>query len=68
LESERRFGPDPDSWRLVLGIGPQDPLHGLSLPRSRLNLANILDEAHARSIPVFVVGPPPVWTTGSTRG
>jgi lysophospholipase L1-like esterase len=58
-ETERRFGSEPESGRLVLGIGPQDPLHGLSLPRSRLNLANILDEAHSRSIPVFVVGPPP---------
>jgi len=59
-ESIRRFGDDPAAARLVLGIGQQDLLQGLSLPRSRLNLANVLDEAHARSLPAFVVGPPPL--------
>jgi acyl-CoA thioesterase-1 len=60
-ESRRRFGdPDPDiACRLVLGLGPGDALRGLSLPRSRLNLANILDDAHSRGLPSFVVGPPP---------
>ena len=45
--------------RLVLGLGHGDATHGLSLPRSRLNLANVLDDAHSRGLPVFVVGPPP---------
>ncbi len=31
----------------------------MSLARSRLNLANILDVAEARRISTFVVGPPP---------
>lgn len=58
-ECTRRFGEDIGACRLVLGIGVQDLLQGMSLPRSRLNLANILDEAHARTLPAFVVGPPP---------
>jgi lysophospholipase L1-like esterase len=45
--------------RLVLGLGHGDATRGLSLPRSRLNLANVLDDAHSRGLPVFVVGPPP---------
>jgi hypothetical protein len=32
---------------------------GLSIARSRLNLANVLDEAAADGIATYVVGPPP---------
>jgi acyl-CoA thioesterase I len=46
--------------RLVLGLGHGDAVRGMSLPRSRLNLANVLDDAHSRGLPAFVVGPPPV--------
>lgn len=58
-ETALRYGDDPGSARLVLGLGTHDLAQGLTLPRTRLNLANILDEAHARSLPAFVVGPPP---------
>jgi lysophospholipase L1-like esterase len=53
-----RFAADADN-RLVVGMGTVDLDQDLSLARSRLNLANILDEAFSRSISTFVVGPPP---------
>jgi acyl-CoA thioesterase-1 len=34
-------------------------LRGVTLARSRLHLADVLDEAQTRGLPVFVVGPPP---------
>lgn len=59
-ETERRFaGSAPEDRRLVIGLGHEDIRQGLSLPRSRLNLANVLDECTTRAMPVFVVGPPP---------
>ncbi|KAE8762299.1 GDSL-type esterase/lipase family protein [Georgenia thermotolerans] len=57
-ECTRRFTPMADN-RLVLGMGATDLEDGLSLARSRLNLANILDAAAASRIGCFVVGPPP---------
>lgn len=45
--------------RLVLGVGQGDITAGMTTARSRLNLANILDDATARGIASFVVGPPP---------
>ncbi len=42
--------------RLVLSAGAGDLLAGLSMARSRLNLANILDEASTSGIAAFVVG------------
>jgi acyl-CoA thioesterase I len=59
-ETQRRFaGAAPEDCRLVIGLGHEDLRQGLSLPRSRLNLANVVDECAARGLPVFVVGPPP---------
>ena len=59
-ETERRFaGAAPEDRRLVVGLGHEDLRQGLSPPRSRLNLANLLDECSARGPGVFVVGPPP---------
>ena len=59
-EVDRRFtGAALDDCRLVVGLGRHDVYAGVSLPRSRLNLANILDECAARALPAFVVGPPP---------
>jgi lysophospholipase L1-like esterase len=59
-ETRRRFaGAAPEDCRLVVGLGHQDLGRGLSLPRSRLNLANVLDECSARGLAVLVVGPPP---------
>jgi len=57
-ETARRFTPDTDN-RLVIGLGTADLAAGSSLARSRLSLANVLDYARARSVPCFVVGPPP---------
>lgn len=45
--------------RLIIGLGHNDITTELSVARSRLNLANILDTATERRLPVLVVGPPP---------
>jgi len=45
--------------RLVLQVGSADVAAGTSLARSRLNLANVLDDAAAAGISCFVVGVPP---------
>lgn len=59
-ESGRRFALCvPASRRLVIGLGHADLRDGVTLPRSRLHLANVLDDCQARELPVFVVGPPP---------
>lgn len=42
--------------RLVLSVGTADVLSGMTMARSRLNLANIIDEATSAGIGVFVVG------------
>lgn len=57
-ECGRRFGHRTEN-RLVVALGSADLREGLSLARSRLNLANILDAARAERIECFVVGPPP---------
>lgn len=47
--------------RLVLGLGVTDALTGrMSAARSRLNVANVLDQAASHQMPCFVVGPPPL--------
>lgn len=45
--------------RLVIGFGTNDVAQGMTTARSRLNLANILDDASTTGIATFVVGPPP---------
>ncbi|WP_456846628.1 GDSL-type esterase/lipase family protein [Cellulomonas sp. P5_C6] len=65
-EVSRRFSPEADN-RLVVALGRADVAAGLSLARSRLNLANILDVAEQRRIPAFVVGPPPGETADSEK-
>lgn len=45
--------------RLVVSFGTNDLLQGMTTARSRLNLANILDDASSSAISTFVVGPPP---------
>lgn len=45
--------------RLVLSIGTNDVLTGISLARHRLNVANILDDASGTGVATFVVSPPP---------
>ncbi|KGM13515.1 GDSL-type esterase/lipase family protein [Cellulomonas bogoriensis] len=59
-EVGRRLGPAGDGTQyLVVGLGRADLSAGVSLARSRLNLANILDVAEQRRYACFVVGPPP---------
>jgi acyl-CoA thioesterase-1 len=50
--------------RLVLAPGVGDLREGVSLARSRLNVANVVDAAQSRGLPVLVVGPPPVLAGG----
>lgn len=57
-EADLRTSPEADN-RLVVALGRGDLTGGVSLARSRLNLANILDAAEQRRMPAFVVGPPP---------
>ncbi|WP_124344674.1 GDSL-type esterase/lipase family protein [Cellulomonas algicola] len=65
-EVGRRLSADADN-RLVVALGRADVDAGLSLARSRLNLANILDVAEQRRIPAFVVGPPPGSTADAEK-
>ncbi|GAB7190403.1 GDSL-type esterase/lipase family protein [Kineococcus sp. NUM-3379] len=58
-ETARRFA-GGDEHRLVVGLGHADLDSGTTLARSRLNLANVLDECEARGLPALVVGPAPV--------
>ncbi|WP_240916040.1 GDSL-type esterase/lipase family protein [Sanguibacter sp. HDW7] len=59
-EVEPRLTTDPDvDQRLVVALGRHDLTAGLSVARSRLNLANTLDVAEARHLRTLVVGPPP---------
>ncbi|MDF2847459.1 MAG: lysophospholipase [Oerskovia sp.] len=67
-ETSRRFDHDPEADnRLVLALGRHDLDAGLSVARSRLNLANVLDVAEHRRLPTFVVGPPPGRTEDNDR-
>lgn len=61
VETSLRFGPPPaqGGHHLVIGLGGADLAAGVSLARSRLNLANVLDVAESRRLSCFVVGPPP---------
>jgi acyl-CoA thioesterase I len=65
-EAARRFSADADN-RLIVALGRADLGAGLSIARSRLNLANVLDVAESRRVPTFVVGPPPGRTEDADR-
>lgn len=58
-EAWLRFDRAADN-RLVVAPGTADLDHGVSLARSRLNLANMLDDARADDVSCLVVGPPPL--------
>ncbi|HET7475723.1 MAG TPA: GDSL-type esterase/lipase family protein [Dermatophilaceae bacterium] len=45
--------------RLVVSVGANDVHTGMSLARSRLNLANVLDDATSTGVASFVVSPAP---------
>lgn len=49
----------PTDHRVVLSLGSADVDSGLSLARSRLNLATVLDGLERYKFPTFVVGPAP---------
>jgi lysophospholipase L1-like esterase len=57
-EVGRRLHDGADN-RLVLQVGANDVGQGISLARTRLNLANIIDEAAADGLQPFVIGPSP---------
>ena len=54
-ETARRFVPTAEN-RLVVAVGRHDLAQGLSLARTRLNLANIVDDATTGGLRPFVVG------------
>lgn len=57
-EVKRRFSLETEN-RLVLALGNADPAAGISISRSRLNIATILDESKRAGISCLVVGPTP---------
>lgn len=57
-ETSRRWDAGAEK-RLVVAVGYNDVGQGLSLARTRLNLANIVDGAISDGVRPFVVGPPP---------
>jgi lysophospholipase L1-like esterase len=57
-EVQRRFRPETQN-RIVLALGNADASEGISVSRSRLNVATIIDEARKNDFSVLVVGPSP---------
>jgi len=68
---QRRFSKEGQAdgsvdHRVVLAMGRADVTAGISLARSRLNLAKVLDGLERLRIPAFVVGPTPSRDAGTT--
>jgi acyl-CoA thioesterase I len=57
-EALTRFSPETENY-LVVALSAADIAAGLTISRSRLNLASLLDEALREGVQVFVVGPTP---------
>jgi hypothetical protein len=57
-EVQRRFSADTEN-KLVIALSNHDPAAGISISRSRLNIATIIDEAKRSGIESFLVGPTP---------
>ena len=57
-EAAMRFSPDSENY-LVLALGAHDIQAGITISRSRLNLASLMDDAMREGIKVFVMGPAP---------
>jgi acyl-CoA thioesterase I len=57
-EVKRRFSADTEN-RLVIALSNSDPAAGISISRSRLNIATIVDDAKRAGIESFLVGPTP---------
>jgi acyl-CoA thioesterase I len=58
LEAMPRFSPDTENY-LVVALGTYDIKAELTISRSRLNLASLLDEAAREGVKIFVIGPTP---------
>lgn len=67
LDAEARTDGSIDH-RVVLALGRADVEADISLARSRLNLAKVLDGLERLRLPAFVVGPPPSRDPGLTDG
>lgn len=61
-EAMIRYSPDTENF-LVLALGSQDIQAGITISRSRLNLASLLDDAIREGVKIFVVGPTPTGVT-----
>lgn len=57
-EVQRRFSENTEN-KLVIALSHHDPAAGISISRSRLNIATIVDEAKRAGIETFLVGPTP---------
>jgi hypothetical protein len=57
-EALPRFSPDTENF-LVISLSAVDISSGLTISRSRLNLASLLDDAAREGVKVFVIGPTP---------
>lgn len=57
-EVQRRFSAETEN-KLVIALSNHDPAAGISISRSRLNIATIVDEAKRAGIESFLVGPTP---------
>lgn len=57
-EAMLRFSPETENY-LVLALGAEDVKSGVTISRSRLNLASLLDDAIREGVKIFVVGPTP---------
>ena len=57
-EVQRRFSAETEN-KLVIALSNHDPAAGISISRSRLNIATIVDEAKRAGIESFLIGPTP---------
>lgn len=57
-EAMPRFSPATENF-LVIALSAADITAGLTISRSRLNLASLLDDAAREGVKIFVVGPTP---------
>lgn len=57
-EAMPRFSPETENY-LVVALGTADIRAELTISRSRLNLASLLDDAAREGVKIFVVGPTP---------
>jgi hypothetical protein len=61
-EAMLRFTSESENY-LVLALSPADISAAITISRSRLNLASLLDDAMREGVKIFVVGPAPTGVT-----